>query len=350
MWFLNISRPSGEDARDMMLVGRAISEKVAADCGRDITDPIYVPTGVFVQSMDFTTAHDIFFTGYIWQKYSDDMPDGIRPDPGEVGFILPQEIGWKMTTEAYRHKEDDHEIIGWNVRATIRQEIDYSQYPFHREDIEIPIWHKDFDRRVILIPDLVSYTTTTPESLPYVGQDFFLEGWNTDRTFFSYRESSHNTDFGLPGYVGQQKFPELYFHISLTKQFANAFISHIVPITVVIILLFAVLTIITRREEKIRLGGISTGAVLAYCAALFFIVVLSHINLRTGLEAPAGIIYLEYLYFLVYVAILAVSMNSILFSSQTKIRLIEHRDNLMVGLLFWPLLMGSLLVITLAVF
>jgi hypothetical protein len=358
IWFLNISKPSGEDVRDIMLADRAISEKVVADWGRDLIDPVYVPTGVLIQSMDFTTAHDILITGYIWQKYSDNMPDWAKPDSGEVGFILPQEIGWKMTSEAYRqtyrkkkgNQEVIEEVIGWNVRATIRQEIDYTQYPFHREDVEIPIWHKNFDRNVILTPDLVSYATTAPESLSYVGQDFFLEGWNADRTFFSYRERSYNTDFGLNSYLRQQKIPELYLHLSLTRQFIDAFISHIIPIAVVICLLFAVLVVVTRREEKIKIIGVTASTVLAYCAALFFTVVLLHINLRTGLEAPARIVYLEYLYFMVYASILGVSVNAILFSSQVKIWLVQYRENLLIELLYWPVLTGLLLAISLLVF
>ena len=465
IWFLAISGSSGEDARDIMLIDRASSEKVEADWGRNAIDPVYVPTGVLIQSMDFTTAHDILITGYIWQKYSGNIPDWAKPKPdsGEVGFILPQEIGWKMTSEAYRQKtykvtytisnqgfstaapctpvvlidgeeaasdeikkcpalaagdsytqtvgpftltgnsdeikvcadrddaifeadeenncrqvtwtgggaaqpdlvvtsisqdlvvtsisiERDQEVIGWNVRATIRQEIDYTQYPFHREDVEIPIWHKNFDSNVILTPDLVSYATTAPESLSYVGQDFFLEGWNTDRTFFSYRERSYNTDFGLNSDLRQQKIPELYLHLSLTRQFVDAFISHIIPIAVVICLLFAVLVVVTRREEKIKIIGVTASTVLAYCAALFFTVVLLHINLRTGLEAPARIVYIEYLYFLIYAAILGVSVNAILFTSRVKIWLVEFRDNLLIELLFWPVFTALLLVISLFVF
>ena len=29
---------------------------------------IYVPTGLFIQSIEFTTANDVKVSGYIWQK------------------------------------------------------------------------------------------------------------------------------------------------------------------------------------------------------------------------------------------------------------------------------------------
>ena len=115
-------------------------------------------------------------------------------------------------------------------------------------------------------------------------------------------------------------------------------------------LLFAVLVIVTMRQDRIGVFGFSTSSVLTYCAALFFVVAVLHISLRSELGAPGTVVYLEYFYFLIYAAILLVSVDSILFASAINVPFIEFRDNVLVELLYWPLMTGVLLVISLIVF
>ena len=47
-------------------------------------DRVLIPTGVFIQSLHFVTASDVNVTGYIWQKYSDAVPEDVSR-----GFTLP---------------------------------------------------------------------------------------------------------------------------------------------------------------------------------------------------------------------------------------------------------------------
>ena len=39
--------------------------------------PLYIPTGVFVQSLEFEDANDVFIKGYIWQKYDNNIPQNV---------------------------------------------------------------------------------------------------------------------------------------------------------------------------------------------------------------------------------------------------------------------------------
>jgi hypothetical protein len=118
---------------------------------------------------------------------------------------------------------------------------------------------------------------------------------------------------------------------------------------VVVFLLYAVLMIASREADKTELFGFSTSNVLTFCAALFFVVILGHIDLRSNLSS-SEIIYLEYFFFVMYLAILAVSVNSILFVSHASVSLIQYKDNLIPELLYWPAITGMLLAITLWVF
>jgi hypothetical protein len=299
---------------------------------------IRVPTGVFLQSMKFTSANNVIVTGYIWQNYSENITGEISP-----GVIFPEAEEIELE-EAYN---TTGEVIGWHFRAELRQQFDYSRYPFDCEDVWIRLWPNDFRQNVILTPDFNSYDAIRPDYKPGLEQDFVLEGWDVQNSYFSYRKGSYNTTFGIPNY--DRDLPELYFNVGIKRDFMSPFISDMIPPVVVAFLLFAVLMISTKHEERIATYGFSSSAVLAYCAALFFVLILSHAALREDL-ATHGIIYLEYFYFIMYFAILAVSVNSILLASGTTLTFITYQDNLIAKLLYWPVILGVVFGITLAVF
>ncbi len=203
---------------------------------------------------------------------------------------------------------------------------------------------------MLLVPDMVSYSTTDPASLPGLDQDnIFLAGWDVEESFFSFRVTDYNTDFGIQSRGRIQNFPELYFNISLSRRIVDPFISRMIPLALVALLLFAVLIIVTSRMERIGVLGFSTSAVLTYCAALLFVVVISQISLRSDLTAQ-GLLYMEFFYFAIYGAILSVSFNSILFATAPDLRFLHYRDNLVMELLFWPVLFGLILIVTLFTF
>jgi hypothetical protein len=307
------------------------------------TEPVHIPTGVFIQSVEFSTANDIRVSGYVWQRYPEDVPDWVSR-----GFVLPEAIETPEISEAYR--SDNGEVVGWTFRATLRQPFNFSRFPFDREDVWLRLWHQDFDREVVLVPDLTSYSEINPTSKPGLElQDFVLEGWKVNSSYFSYRLNTYNTNFGMDRLMVHDGIPELYFNINLSRNFTNPFVSNLLPLVVVVFLLFAVLMIASRENGKTELFGFSTSNVLTFCAALFFVVILGHIDLRGSLNS-SEVIYLEYFFFVMYLAILAVSVNSILFVSYADVALIQYRDNFIPKLLYWPVITGILLAITLWVF
>ena len=305
--------------------------------------PIYIPTGVFVQSIEFTSANNVILTGYIWQHYSHHVPDKLSR-----GFVLP-EAESSTIVESYRRPDKTGEVIGWYFHATLRQEFNYTHYPFDQQTVWMRLWHQDFDKNVILLPALDSYDQIHPERLPGIEQDFVLPGWEVASSFFNYRFNSYNTDFGIPRYVGQNKFPELYFQIAVKRSFLNPFISNLTPIIVVLLMLFAVLITSSKESKKIELLGFNASTILAASSALFFVVLISHIDLRSSLAANE-IFYMEYFYVVAYVALLSISINSILFSWGINISFIQYRDNLLPKLFYWPLITLTMFVVTLVKF
>lgn len=343
IWYLALTTSSDEDGQQIKLFNKPGLDNLLASSAQsaelDQEPPIYVPTGVFVQSIEFSSANNVTLTGYIWQKYSAGSHSGL-----DHGFVLPEASSSEIIP-AYERKQKDGETVGWFFKATLRQDFNYSHYPFDRQNVWLRIWHKNFYRNVILTPDLESYKLLTPTALPGLEQDFVQGGWALEGSFFSYRLNSYNTNFGIDKYVGQERFPELYFNIALKRDFINPFVSNMIPLIIVAFMTFAVLIITTKHESKLALHGFNTAAILTYCAALFFVIILSHIDLR-GKLATREIIYLEYFYTMMYLALLWVSLNTILFAGNFNLRLIQYHDNLIPQLLYWPVIQGILLVIT----
>ncbi|WP_428269359.1 cache domain-containing protein, partial [Haliangium sp.] len=304
--------------------------------------PVYVPTGIYVKSVTFKSANEVLLTGYVWQKYQRGVHDGLSR-----GFIMPEaEASEIIEHQVDRHGDTEHHV--WEFKVTLNQAFDYSRYPVGRENVWIQLWHRDFMQNVVLVPDLDAYKLTIPSARPGIEQSLSLPGWDIESTYFSYRKHTYDTDFGLGDYAGLTSFPELYFNIPIRKQILGPVISHLLPIGVVMMLLFTILMLSTRQKSRVELLGFNTMNVVTACAGFFLVVVFSHIDLRETLSAK-GIVYLEYFYFVTYVAILLVAVNALLFSG-TQSRIIHHRDNLLPKLMFWPATMGMLLFLTLLTF
>jgi len=353
--FLAIRMPNDLDYLETRVTGEAATNNFLrsnfAKQQREIAKaeaPIYVPTGVMIQSVEFSTANNVMVTGYIWQKYDSMIASDISR-----GFILPEAESFEMV-EAYDRPSRNGRVTGWYFRAMLRQSFDYTAYPLDRQNIWLRIWHKDFDHNVILTPDFDSYDYINPVRLPGLDMtDFVLPGWFVEESYFSFRENSYNTNFGIQNYAGQLNYPELYFNIELVRRFVDPFISHIVPLLAIVIMVFAVLVYGTKRREEAVDLGFDASTVLSLSAAFFFTIVIAHVTLRSSLSAQA-VVYLEWYYLLMYVVILSVSINALLFSSTPMSanlgRFINFRENLIPKLLYWPVIMGLLFAITVYAF
>ncbi|MEM1172029.1 MAG: cache domain-containing protein [Cyanobacteria bacterium P01_H01_bin.35] len=304
--------------------------------------PLTIPTGVFIQSFDFTSPKDVFITGYIWQKYEDGVHDDLSR-----GIILADAIedsDYELR-EDYRYKKDGVEIIGWYFAYTLRMSFDFSYYPFDDKDLKIRIWHQDFNngelnRQIILVPDFQSYSVINPRTAPGVDKNIVLGEWSLRDSFFEYTFNTYNTNFGLIDTVPKTDFPELEFTIILQRSFLGLFISKVGPMIVVLTLLFAVL-LVSNQEQPME--------VLGSCAGFVFIVILDQVTVRQQI-ITRGIVYLEYFYFIVYLYIFLVSVNFILWSLKPNFPLFKYQDNFVLKALYWPTMLKVLLVITILVF
>ncbi|NEQ96983.1 MAG: hypothetical protein F6K30_09695 [Cyanothece sp. SIO2G6] len=346
--WLNTTR-NYRSSPDRFLTQEATDEYLAREFP-NISQEI-LPTGIFIQSLKFNNSSEVNFTGYLWQEYDVETYAGYDNDDIPVGFVFPEavESGSNFPPYiAYREIKDNKEVIGWYFETTLKQSFDYSKYPFDNKVAWIRIWSSDIALGTRLVPDFSSYDV---EKTAFGhDQNIVLGHWILEETFFNYQKHTYNSNFGLAQIDMERHYPELYFNVVLRRKFLNSFVVNILPLVIIACLIFATLLMITGNPEKQSKLGMNTSGVIGVCSGLFFVVLLSQVQIREEF-AGSSIVYVEYFYPLMYVALLGVSVNSYLFSSPNDgnnpiLNWINQDDNIHPKLLFWPLLLGSVALIT----
>jgi len=311
---------------------------------------IKIKTGIFIQSLQFFNSSEVHLTGYIWQRYTDGLHDLIKPKKNEIGFILPEQVNSGndiKPREVYRVQDGNEEVIGWYFEATLKQPFDYDLYPFDHKTVWVRMWPQKFSENIVLVPDFKSYKATGAHDIFGIEENIVLGTWNRENTYFDYQLTSYDTDFGIPDYIGQEGFPELHYNFVVKRKFENAFIVYLLPLFLVSALLFAALLTVSSKEELTSKLGFSTSGFIGASSALFFVVMLAHIQLREQF-AGASIVYIEYFYVLMYGLLVTATANTYLFSINATrwSKVISYNDNIIPKVAYWPVVLGSLILIT----
>jgi hypothetical protein len=301
--------------------------------------PVFIPTGLYIDSIQFKGPYNVQLSGYVWQRYANDLPKGI-----DQGFVMP-DAQYARFFKVYQAQQGNEELIGWSFFATLREQFNYREYPLDRQQIRLELWHKDFERNVYLAPDVEGYTSLNPTALPALDKGIVLEDWDFQESYFSYHAARYNSNFGVQGYVPSQKAPELRYIISIKRHLLSALISRMTVPLVILIQLFVLVVVIGTKEERLEQFGVRPGAVIFTCAAFFFATLVAHNSLRGDLSAH-GLVYLESLYIITYFVILAVATNSVLLVALPNLKLFRKYDNLWAEVFYWPTILLALVVIT----
>lgn len=306
--------------------------------------PIYIKTGVYIQSIEFLGPYNVRACGYIWQRY----PKSAAPELRR-GVVLP-EADRQDFSVSYRIQQENEELIGWYFTANLRENFDYSRYPFDWQEVWFRLWYVDPERNVVLVPDFASYKSLDPRATPgLVGQGFVLEGWKIAQTYFSMKPVSYNTTFGMDDYSEQVDFPELSYNVLVRRDITTPLLCHGVAPVAVFVLVFVIFLMFSASQEKRGQFGLSWSGVIGAWSGSFFATLIAQSTLRGQLRA-GGFVYLESLHILLYPTILAVACVATFCVAAPEIRLLQWRDNLAAKLLYWPVVTAVLLAVTLVAF
>ena len=314
-------------------------------------DPIEIPTGVYLQSVSFLNATDVNATGYIWQHY----PVNFQYNKG---IVFPEQVSSDdgVLMKVFEDKSEidgkPRDLVGWYFDIVVRQSFDYRRYPFDPATIWLRLWPAEFgdDQHVFLTPDFRSYTSMGPGETFGLDSDLVPGGWEVSENFFNYRSVGYDASFGFKDAKAtgpRTRYFELFYNLHVKRKFINAMIINLIPLAVVALLLFGAVMITSTDKARAERFGFDASGVLGTCSALFFVVILSHIQVRSEFKG-SGLVYIEYFYLILYAYLILVALNAWVLSNTPEYSgsLLVWRDNFIVKLLYWPVLLWAMLIVT----
>lgn len=308
----------------------------------ELTEGDQIATGIYVDSLQFAGANDVYLSGYIWQEFS-----ASSLEKHESGVIFPNSVGSTIMQESYKNSLNGITVIGWYFEVNLRQPFKYEDYPIDHKTVWIKLLPKNFNSNVLLVPSLASYDSTALDSVFGISKDIVLAGWDINETFFDYMPLSFDTDFGLHDNHPRVKRPELSFNIVIEREFLSAFIINITLLLVSISLLYGLIMMMTSNERLNSKFDSSVSSAIGSCAGIFFVVLIAHINVREKFPG-SGIVYIEYFYLLSYMFIFAtiVAIYSFNAYKHSEAKGLFANDAALLKMSFWPLYSCCICLIT----
>ncbi len=329
----------------VMLIDQTATDRYLGSYSEDIetrfgTVPEQLTVGLTLESIEIESPHRTSLSGFIWARAPADE-DLLQ------GFIFPDAVeGEAEFIEVLRYDENDQQLVGWRFNVTLYQSVDIANYPLDVHTIALRIWYADLARHVVLVPDLDAYAIIHPWARPGIKVGLEVPAWQLHRTFFAYRFHDYGVRYEPADISRRGRFPELTHHVVVSRHFVDAFVSNQIPVVVAMLLLFGILLLETRKKEKATFIGFTTARVLAVATAIFFTLVLAHLDLRRRFAAEV-LMHMEYFYIISYLVTVAVAINAFLFASEaTKYPVLQYKDNLIPKLLFWPVVIGLFFITT----
>ncbi len=303
-----------------------------------------VPTGIYVQRMEFEDSYNLNVGGTIWQKYPSDLAEKVK-----IGFTLPQISPFAEASyieESYRKEiapkegEMGYLLVGWDFRVTLRLDFQYSNFPLDKRHISIEILPLDNNDHLSFTPDLMSYNYTNPSKKSGLNKKIKISGSEVLESYFNYSIESYDANFGYNSKEMFEKVPVLHYNVQLRRMLLNAFVTYLIPIAVVLLMLFFLINTTTKSEES--------QGIIESMAAFAFVLVFSHIDMRKEI-VTADLIYIEFFYFATYLLIVWTTFNLLTYS-KAKGSIFDYYDNLISKALFFPIFYTLILIVTLVKF
>lgn len=304
-----------------------------------------IPTGVFIQGVKFSGPDEVQVNGYVWQHYDEDVPKTSQ------GVTFPEAPDGYEAEKVYEHRRADGRLTkGWHFNLTLRQRFDYRHYPLDKQNIWLRMWTISAFENEALVPDLASYPPWTYQRKLGLDQDIVSSGWSPYFTAYSYAQHEYSMSFGAADYTsGVSGSAELYYNIGVSRSYAGPLIGKLLQSLFIAMVMFLALFVYTKDDQKNPRFGFSTWTAISFAVSLLLVIVVDQTSLRE-ITGDTSLTYLEYFAIAQYVIIMGIFANAIMIGSDSKIRALEWRDNLLPTLLYWPLLTGLFFGFTLGVF
>lgn len=339
IWNLALFFDSSKEEQGIRVWNHTTLNQIMNDINQKHTEkfldpPIYIPTGIYIESIDIIDHKVLSIVGRLWQKYPKKTIDNQI-----IGFHFAD------ATEFSNTKIDsriigDYKIINWNFKAHLNLNLNLSKYPLEINKLKIKIEPNQIEQSVVLIPNLESYKLRIATQLPGISKNLSLDGWKLTETVCTFNKIERMVNFGIKRNFDQETLPSLNFEISIKRMFINAFISNLTPLIISLLILFSMLFLPL---------SINISTILSISVSVFFVVVLSHLSIRENLKINE-MFYLEYFFFIVYLIIMLIPINAFRNLLHVHSDFFEYKNGLFPKILFWPTVLIIFYIVTALVF
>jgi hypothetical protein len=320
-------------------IERYVYEKQVALNDSGINKSYFIPVSVLIEDLIFSEDSYPTLTGYISLKYPKDFNDKDLA----TGVYFPDSIDEKIDLmKVSKTDKEMHEIYRFAAKLQTSENI--KQFPFGLSTLALTMQPKAIGPEVILIPDLSYYSYSLPIDLP--GIDKTIDSSNIT-ILRSYYHVSKGGFLINKKEANQLIFSTFSYNIDYVKNALNVFIIYFLPLLVIVVITFSVIWMVVYGEfDSLQT---SLGVSGAY-TALTFALIITHTALRTKFET-SSIIYLEALFFPVYLIIILLLVHSMYLVYQATVKGQKYSTevqliNKEVVFLFWPLITFSWFLIT----
>lgn len=301
--------------------------------------PQFIQTGITVNSVSVSDPNetaDVY--GTMWQR----IPAGM--DAKQVaGILFPDQVETKMY-ESYRMEENGYVVVGWNFVTRLQQDLKSTLYPFDRHNIKIRMRQPKKFESIVFVPDLASYKFTSPTAKPMVPDNFSITGWKINNTYFNFSEQVDNIDYGRRTLLERPVAKDLSLNITIERDWLNSVISLMIPVFIIMVILFSGVYMVTHdtNSESFSFDAKEATAI-GTAFTMFLVVSIQSVRLQV---MALDILYIEKIYFMIYLAMLINVIFVIAITNQKGV-LFTYRHGIFYRHLYWPLYSGIFYVITL---
>ncbi|MFD9219644.1 hypothetical protein ACFWDI_06385 [Streptomyces sp. NPDC060064] len=344
-WNLVAADHSLADVRGAIMQNpNEVNEYLEKNQPKDQRPELRIPTGVFLQDVEFIDVNSVAVNGYIWQNFP------ASPPLAQQGVVLPEAGDSYAPKEVYRVKGPNGRVtVGWYFSGILHQPINYQHYPLDNQNVVLRLWSVDIEGGVQLVPDFAAYPPWQYTEMYGLERGFQPTGWSPQFTAFTFQKHHYSSSFGVNGpHAASIDTVELYFNIGLVRKWQGPMFASLTRASFIALLVYLGLFVYTREEARRRIFGFSTWAVITFTVSMLLALILDQQQTRT-LTGGATVAYLEFFSITLYVVIISVALNAVLVTSR-EIEILQWRDNLLPKLVYWPLLLGLSFLFTVVVF
>ena len=338
-------------ARDMQtstMVGNPVNSQAATEkhletaLGKAYPKFRQIPTGLFIQGAKFSSPEEVEVNGYVWQRYTDDVPET------SLGVTFPEAPDGYDLEQVYKAKTTDGLTVqGWHFNLTLRQKFSYERYPLDKQNIWLRMMTVSAFENEVLVAGLLRRTRRGATTTCGLDQDIVSAGWSPYYTGYSYLGHHYTATMGVTPFASNfLTVPELYFNIGVARKYAGPLTGKLLQSFFIAAIMFLALFVYTKDDKKNPRFGFSTWTAISFAVSLLLVVVVDQTQIRE-IAGDTSLTYLEFFAIAQYVVIMGIFANAIIIGSEA-----EGEGPRVAGqpirprCCYWPVLIGLFFVFT----